>query len=317
MKPKVIVVLGPTASGKSSLGLTLAKRLDGEIVSADSMQIYRKMDIGTAKPSPEEQKAVRHHMIDICDPDETFTLAGFIDCAKRSVGDVIARGKTPILVGGTGLYISALTDNITLSESAHDEEYREKLKKIAEEQGGAALKEMLFKVDPESAKKLHDNDVKRLSRALEIVHETGRTKSEQDVLSRSVESPYSFYQIGLTYADRDVLYDRINRRVGAMFEQGLEKEVRSLVDNALLRPDTTAGQAIGYKEFFPYFAGETTLADVRETICRESRRYAKRQLTWFRRDPRINWTVLETGMTPEKENLITEEVTRFLEREIN
>lgn len=284
MKNKVVAVVGPTASGKSALAVDIAKKYGGEVVSADSMQIYRKMDIGTAKIRDTE--GVPHHLIDIVDPSETYTLSDYLSDADRTVKDILSRGKLPVMAGGTGLYISSFIDNIQLTEAETDEEYREYLKNFARENGAAALYSLLEKTDPESYKTLHVNDEKRIIRALEFFHTTGMTITEHNALSRAVPSPYDFYIIGITFSDRQKLYDRIDRRVDMMIEEGFIEEVESLDFEKLSK---TARQAIGYRQIFGYLAGTMSLEDAVEDIKRESRRYAKRQLTWFRRDKRINW----------------------------
>ena len=294
---KIPVILGPTASGKTAFSLLCAERLGGEIVSADSMQIYRGMNIGTAKPTAEERRGIPHHMMDLVDPTEIFTLADYLVAARSCIRDILARGRLPIVVGGTGLYLSSLMDHVELAEIRHDEKYREDLKQLAEREGNAVLKQMLAEIDPESAEILHDNDRKRIIRALEVYHETGHTMTEQKRLSRQNVGEFSFEPVGLNFFDRAMLYDRIDRRVDRMRESGLEQEVRTLVSAGKLRPDSTAGQAIGYKEFFPYFDGKDSLEAVYERLKQESRRYAKRQLTWFRRDQRISWIVTENGWT--------------------
>ena len=284
MKNKVVAVVGPTASGKSALAIDIAKKYGGEVVSADSMQIYRGMDIGTAKITDTE--GIPHHLIDIVDPSDTYTLSDYLSDADKAVKDILSRGKLPIMAGGTGLYISSFIDNIQLTEAETDEEYREYLKNFARENGAEKLHSLLADIDPESYKTLHVNDEKRVIRALEFFHTTGKTITEHNAESRSIPSPYDFFIIGITFRDRQKLYDRIDRRVDMMIEDGFVEEVKRLDFESLSK---TARQAIGYRQIFAYLDGIITLDDAVEDIKRESRRYAKRQLTWFRRDSRINW----------------------------
>lgn len=284
MKNKVIAVVGPTASGKSALAISIAKKYGGEVVSADSMQIYRKMNIGTAKVTDTE--GIPHHLIDIVDPSETYTLSDYLTDADRTVGEILGRGKLPVMAGGTGLYVSSFIDNIQLTEAQTDEAYREELKAFARENGGAALRELLKDIDYESYVSLHENDEKRIIRALELFHTTGKTITEHNADSRLIPSPYDFYMVGITFRDREKLYDRINLRVDEMMKSGFVDEVAALDFETLSH---TAKQAIGYRQIFSYLRGEVSLEDAVENIKRETRRYAKRQLTWFRRDKRINW----------------------------
>ena len=281
-KISVYAVVGPTASGKSAYAIRLAKELDGEVISGDSMQIYRGMDIGTAKASVAEQQGVPHHLLDVAEITEGFSAGRFMELAKEKIAEIHGRGKTPILCGGTGLYIELLLTGKQLSENTADEKLREELLRFANEQGNEALHARLAELDPKSAETIHPNNVKRVVRALEIALTTGNTKSEADEKSREGENPYAPTIIRLTYGDREALYKKINLRVRRMFEEGLENEVRTLCDRGL-RETPTASQAIGYKEFYPYFDGEITLAQVEEDICRNTRRYAKRQETWFSR----------------------------------
>ncbi len=305
-KKRIVVICGPTGVGKTALSLRLAKKCNGEIISSDSMQIYRGMDIGTAKATKEEQEQIPHHLIDIKDPTESYSLSDYLADANIVAKGITERGKVPFMVGGTGLYISSFVDNIKLVETANqDQEYRDKLKQYAQEQGNAALKELLRNVDPESYEKLSANDTKRIIRALEIYKTTGMTIGEQNKLSRSEPSEYDFIIIGLTCRNRDVLYDRINTRVDRMIEEGFIDEVRNLdLDHC----GNTAKQAIGYKQIHSYLKGESTLEDAVENIKMESRRYAKRQLTWFRKDERINWEYTDECGIDE----ISEKFTTFI-----
>ena len=288
MNDRIIAVAGPTASGKSALALELCKRLGGELVSLDSMQIYKGLDIGTAKPTKAEQAEVRHHMIDICDPREKFSAADFAERAHGVIADIRSRGKRVLLCGGTGLYLDTVLGRLDFGEIESNEKLRRELIAFAEKNGADALYERLVKIDPQAAEKIHKNNVRRVARAIEIYELTGKTKTEHDREAIS-DSPYDSLIIGLDYNDREVLYNRINRRVDLMIDAGLETEVRSLLSEGSLSADSTAGQAIGYKEMLGYIAGEYTLEDAIEKIKLGTRRYAKRQLTWLRRNPEINW----------------------------
>lgn len=281
-KIPVYAVVGPTASGKSAYAIRLAKELDGEVISGDSMQIYRGMDVGTAKASAEEQQGIPHHLLDVAEITEGFSAGRFRELAAEKIAEIHSRGKTPIICGGTGLYIELLLTGKQLSENTADEKLREELLQFANEHGNEALHTRLLELDPKSAENIHPNNVKRVVRALEIALTTGSTKSEADEKSKEGENPYAPTIIRLTYGDRAKLYEKINLRVRRMFEMGLEEEVRALCEKGL-RETPTASQAIGYKEFYPYFDGEIPLAQVEEDICRNTRRYAKRQETWFSR----------------------------------
>lgn len=281
-KIPVYAVVGPTASGKSAYAIRLAKELDGEVISGDSMQIYRGMDVGTAKASAEEQQGIPHHLLDVAEITEGFSAGRFMELAAEKIAEIHSRGKTPIICGGTGLYIELLLTGKQLSENTADEKLREELLQFANEHGNEALHTRLLELDPKSAENIHPNNVKRVVRALEIALTTGSTKSEADEKSKEGENPYAPTIIRLTYGDRAKLYEKINLRVRRMFEMGLEEEVRALCEKGL-RETPTASQAIGYKEFYPYFDGEIPLAQVEEDICRNTRRYAKRQETWFSR----------------------------------
>lgn len=287
MEKKTIYVLaGPTASGKSSIGLALAKEHPFEIISMDSMQIYRRMNIGTAKPTEEELAAVQHHMIDICDPDTPFSCADYVKLADKCVEDIYSRGKLPLFVGGTGLYLDGLVRHNSYEEyekSPSDPAYREKLCEICDREGKEAIYSMLEKLDPESARNIHPNNVKRVMRALEIIHETGKTKSEADAKSRQAEGKYNVRTVILGYPDREILYARINRRVDSMIEDGLVEETKALYEDGLLTNGSTAAAAIGYKELIPYIEGICSLSEAVEILKQSTRRYAKRQVTWFSR----------------------------------
>ena len=288
MQPKLVVITGPTASGKTALGVMLAQRLGGEVVSADSMQIYRGMDIGTAKPTPEEMQGVPHHMIDIADPTENYSVSRYAAEATACVDDILARGKLPIVVGGTGLYIDSLIAGRTFADGTADTALRQELSERYDEIGGAGLLGELRKFDPERAAKLHPADKKRIVRAMEVYILTGKTITQHDAETRAVPPRYDAAKIALTFADRQDLYARIDRRVDIMMQQGLLDEVRALLA-AGIPADCTAMQAIGYKEALSYLDGAATREEAIEEIKLRSRQYAKRQLTWLRRDKDIHW----------------------------
>ena len=281
---KVIVVGGPTASGKTALAVELAKIYGGEVISADSMQIYTDMDIASAKPTAEEQQGIPHHLIGFLKPTESFSVADYVKLCDGCVKDVFDRKKTPIICGGTGLYISSFVDNLTFDDSEQDFQFRDEMRRFAEENGNAALLEKLLSVDPETASTLHENNVGRIIRALEVYHTTGHTISQAKAMSRKNPSPYKFIMIALDFDNRAILHDRINRRVDDMVKRGLVEEARQCFEQPE-RP--TAAQAIGCKELYPYFRGERSLEECIEEIKLRTRQYAKRQMTWFRRDKRI------------------------------
>lgn len=289
-KIPVAAVVGPTASGKSKLAVELALRFGGEVISADSMQIYRGMNIGTAKPTQEEMRGVPHHLIDFAPLSHPFSVADYVALASRTIAEVHARGRLPVIAGGTGLYVRSLLHNITFTENDKDNSLRESLRLKAEREGADALLRELSEFDPESAQRIHPNNLPRVIRAIEIYRTTGMTMTEQLERSRTVPSPYRSCVVGLDYRDRRTLYDRINRRVDVMIEKGLLREAQEI-----LRQDgaQTALQAIGYKELQPYFSGECSLTAAVETIKQETRRYAKRQLTWFRRDGEVHWIMAD------------------------
>ena len=288
-KIPLIVVAGPTASGKTSLGVELAKRLDGEVVSADSMQIYQGMDVASAMPTEDEMQGIPHHMIKFLPQGERYSVAAYCQAANACIADIVSRGKQPILVGGTGLYINSLVDNISFTEEETDLELRSKLNKRLEEEGAEALLQELASVDPESAARLHINDSKRIVRALELYYQTGVTITEQTKLSRQSGSPYNPLIIGLNARDREFLYERINLRVGIMAQNGLVEEAKLCIGSE----KGTAAQAIGHKELMPYFNGEMSLEEALDNLRMQTRRYAKRQLTWLRRDERVNWLYID------------------------
>ena len=286
---KVIVVCGPTASGKTALAVELAKLYDGEVISADSMQIYTDMDVASAKATPEEQQGIPHHLLGFLDPAEAFSVADYVKLCDEKVKDILSRGKTPIICGGTGLYISSFVDNLQFDDSGSDPDFREKMRRIAEEQGAAVLLERLREIDPETAATLHENNVGRVIRALEVHHITGHTISEAKRMSRGVPSPYEFIMLAIEYENREKLHERINLRVDRMMEAGLLDEAKA----CFAQPDRpTAAQAIGCKELYPYFRGEKSLEECVEELKLRTRQYAKRQMTWFRRDERIHKIIL-------------------------
>lgn len=284
---RIICLAGPTASGKTRMSIALAKALDGEVVSCDSMQIYRTMDIGTAKPTAEEMDGVRHHMLDVAEPDEPFSVGKYVEMADACVQDILSRGKTVILAGGTGLYMDSLIAGRSFAPIPATGK-REALERQAEEAGIEPLLARLREIDPESAARLHPSDRRRIIRALEIYQETGVTMTEHDRLTRLVPPRYHPVWLGMTFRDRAELYARIDLRVGQMLEQGLLDEVRALLARGI--PATaTAMQAIGYKELTGALCGEESVDEAVRLICQRSRNYAKRQLTWFRRNSEIFW----------------------------
>lgn len=286
-KIPVIAVAGPTASGKTRLAVELAKKYSAEVVSCDSMQIYRDLRISTAKPTEEEMQGVPHHLIDFLPVCESFSVADYCDKAKKCISEVAARGKNVVLCGGTGLYMQSLLENIDFSGNGADEELRKKLKERSETEGVEVLWNELLSIDPETANTLHPNNVGRVIRALELYYTSGITMSEQKRQSRKNPSEYKYCIICLDFEDRQKLYDRIDLRVDMMLSEGLEAEARMFYE-AAMGADSTARQAIGCKEFIPYFEGRCSFCEAVEAIKRETRRYAKRQLTWFNRMDGIN-----------------------------
>ena len=285
-KKKVIVICGPTASGKTALSIQLAKKIDGEIVSCDSMQIYKEMNIGTAKPTLEEMQGIKHYLIDFVSPDKRYSVAEYKNDAINAIGEIISKGKTPIVVGGTGLYVNSLIYEIEYPSVELDTNYRKKLEEIAEKEGLDRLYEMAMKVDKLAMKKISQNDKKRICRVLEIYHATGKTKTQIEIESRANEPKYDYLVFGISM-DREKLYDRINKRVDIMIEDGLIDEVKKVLNKYDDFP--TAMQGLGYKEVVEYINGDTTKEEMIEKIKMETRRYAKRQLTWFRRYDNITW----------------------------
>ena len=288
MPPKILVIVGPTASGKTRMAVELAQRHNGEVISADSMQIYRTMDIGTAKPTQEEMGGIPHHMIDVADPEEDFSVARYVEMAAQCVDDVLARGKLPIVAGGTGLYIDSLLSGRTFAPFSPDSALRGELERELAEKGGQAMLEALAQVDPEAAKRLHPNDHKRIIRALEVYRSTGKTITQHNRETQAIPPRYNALTIGLAFQDRQAMWRRIDQRVDEMVAAGLEDEVRRLLTSGI-SPKCTAMQAIGYKEFTQALSGEMTWQEAADVVKLRSRQYAKRQLTWFGRNPNTRW----------------------------
>lgn len=291
MKKPLIVILGPTAVGKTGTSIRVALRLNGEIISTDSMQIYKYMNIGTAKPTKEEMKGIKHHMIDVVAPDRDFTVADFQRTARACIKQIQSKGKLPIAVGGTGLYINSLVYNMDFTETVSDPELREELKKLANERGNEHLFKMLERVDSETADRLHPNDVKRVIRALEVYHCSGKPISYYHRQSRKTIISYNPIMIGLRMNRKD-LYRRINERVDKMIEEGLVEEVKVLLAKGYSR-EMNSMLGLGYKEIIAYLEGKCSLEEAVEILKRDTRRFAKRQFTWFRRDDRIFWIDIE------------------------
>ena len=313
MPPKpntLIAVVGPTASGKTALAIALAKELGGEIVSADSMQIYRGMDIATAKPTPEEMAEVPHHLIGFWPPEKPFSVAQYAILAREKIDDILRRGRVPVLCGGTGLYIKAIVDHIQYEEeTGGDAALRERLRRQAQDEGNLAVWRQLQAMDPQTAERIHPNNLGRVIRAIEVMQVSGRSIREQEERSRQAPCPYHVIQIGLRYRNRENLYERIGRRVDAMAEAGLLEEARAVRQQGLT---ATAAQAIGYKELYDWMDGMLPLEEALENLKRSTRRYAKRQLTWFGADARIRWIepdALQAGET------VTEQAMKIIEND--
>lgn len=306
---KLIVVCGPTASGKTALSIGLAKAFSGEVVSADSMQIYRGMDIGTAKPTAAEMEGVPHHMLDVAEPGESYSVSRYAREAAACVDDILRRGKQPIVCGGTGLYIDGLLRGTEYQPCGVDLGLREALEEQWQQAGPAAMMARLAQADPESAARLHINDKRRILRALEVYLATGETITAHNLRTQTVPPRYAAVQLGLCTEPRAILYGRIDRRVDQMLDQGLAQEVRRLQQEGRLAG--TAAQAIGYKEMLDYLAGRVPLEQAAELIRQKSRNYAKRQLTWFRRKQEIRWI---TYNRPEMAGAILQEATEYLQK---
>jgi tRNA dimethylallyltransferase len=290
---KVIVIVGPTGVGKTKLSIELAKKYNGEIINGDSMQVYKEMNIGTAKPDECEMDGIKHHMLDFVDPCSIYTCADYVRDAKKCIAEIVSNGKVPIICGGTGLYLESLIRGGSFEDTDTDPEYRAQLNDLADENGNEYIHNMLAKVDPESADAIHYNNRKRVIRALEIYKCCGVTKSELDKRSRIPKSEFEVLSIGLRFVDRTLLYDRINQRVDIMLEMGLEKETRHLLSRGVFEVNGTAKQAIGYKELLGYINGEMSYQEAVEQLKTATRRYAKRQMTWFSSHGQVNWIDVE------------------------
>ena len=293
----IICIAGPTASGKTALAVELAKELGGEVVSCDSMQVYRSMDIGTAKPTNDEMQGIIHHMLDVADPDEDFSVSRYCEMATPIVDDILSRGKTAIIAGGTGLYMDALMKGNDFAPFPSTGR-REELEARADSEGIEVLMNWLRDIDPEAANKLHLSDRKRIIRALEVYLETGETITAHNKRTQAIPPRYQPLWLGLDFENRADLYDRIDRRVDIMLEQGLIQEIESLLSSGIPKK-CTAMQAIGYKEFLAAMDGQCSIAEAAEAVKKSSRHYAKRQLTWFRRNPQMNWLVRRDSGTDE------------------
>jgi len=303
---KIVCVVGPTASGKTRLGIELCKKLSGEVVSADSMQIYKNMDIGTAKPSIDERDGIPHHLFDIVNADEPYSVSRFIEDADKAISHIAGRGNLPVVVGGTGMYIDSLVRGGGFAE--YDEEYRIYLMKKEPE----VLLEMLREVDPESAERLHIKDVKRICRALEVYHLTGKTIGEHNLMTQQCPARYDAKIIGLTCENRQILYERIEKRVDEMLEMGLVDETKRLLEMGI--PETaTSMQAIGYKEIIPAIKGECGMEEAIASLKQATRRLAKRQMTWFRRNPNIKWFYLDN---PDDFDQVLQDSCNFVKQNI-
>ena len=313
----VLAIVGPTGGGKSALAVALCQHFGGELISCDSMQIYRGMDVGTAKPTKEEQSAVPHHMIDVRDPKEPFSCADYVAMATEIISDCQKRGRLPVICGGTGLYLDALLRGGELSENTTDEGLREALHQRAQTEGNDALWQELNQVDPISAAGIHPNNVKRVIRALEIFRTSGIPKSEWDQRSREGDARYDAFVIGLRYPERERLYQRIDRRVEQMFDMGLVEETRLLQEEGVFAVNQTAAAAIGYKELLPYLAGEEDLQAAKDRLKIATRHYAKRQMTWFGAKPYVHWLdMTENGSEKTFEEIVNNAAELFQNREI-
>lgn len=311
-KIPLLAVVGPTASGKTALAVELALRTGGEVISADSMQIYKGMDIGTAKPTVEEQKGVPHHLLDFLDSSQSYSVAQYVEEARCCIQEIYRRGHLPILAGGTGLYVSSLINHVQFVQEQTAPQMRETLQKRLEQEGVESLLEELRSYDPESAARLHPNNQKRILRAIEIYQTTGITMTEHIRKSRLRPSPYQHCVIGLDYRDRDILYQRIDRRVDQMIKQGLLEEARKVLSSPY---SSTAMGAIGYKELAPWVRGECSLQEAVDHLKQSTRRYAKRQLTWFCREEWVQWIYVDECENFEdivKKSLLTMEIAHIL-----
>ena len=311
-KIPVIAVIGPTASGKTGLAVAIAKKFGGEVVSADSMQIYSELTVGTAKPTEKEMDGIPHHLVGHKSIDEEYSVADYVEEAKKAIEDIVSRGKIPVLCGGTGLYVDSLLSNTEFSEIKSDISIREKYLEFAKTNGNEALFEKLREIDPETALKTHANNLSRVVRALEVYEITGKTMSEHQKDSHPVPSIYDVCYIGTNFSEREKLYSRIEQRIDEMLEEGVEKEARFLFEHD---GTCTAAQAIGYKEFYPFFRGEMSREEAISVLKKETRHYAKRQITWFKRNTNINWIIKDEFLDKQEFfNKAFEIVQNFLEK---
>ena len=313
MKKPLIILTGPTAVGKTKASIALAKAVGGEIISADSMQVYKYMDIGSAKIRPEEMQGVKHYLVDVLEPDEDFHEVKFQQMAKEAMKKIYAKGKIPIIVGGTGFYIQAILNDIDFTENNEDTPYRSELDAIAKEQGNEVLHQMLAEVDPESAQAIHANNVKRVIRALEFYKQTGQKISDHNEKERAKESPYNFCYFVLN-DERDTLYDRIELRIDQMLEEGLIEEVQALKDRGYTR-DMVSMQGLGYKEILDYLNGVCTLEEAIYILKRDTRHFAKRQLTWFRREREVIW--INKNEYQHDEEVILNRILQYIRERMN
>lgn len=303
---KVVVIAGPTATGKTAVSVKLAKDFCGEVISCDSVQIYKHLNIGSAKPSKDEMEGIPHHLMDFLDPFENFSVADFCALAKDEISDILKRGKLPILAGGTGLYISSIVDNISFAENENDNSVRDELYREYEKIGAEEMHKKLKEIDPVAAEEIHPNNIKRVIRAIEIYMQTGKTRTEQNKESKKVKSPYDFILCGLN-CERELLYERINKRVDKMEDAGLFREVKELLDMGLSETNQSM-QGIGYKEVLPYLKGEISKEECLELIKKNSRNYAKRQLTWFKRGDYKWFDCLSVGLYEDIKTYIGERI---------
>ncbi len=304
-KKKIVVICGPTASGKTGLSLLLAQKFNGEIISADSMQVYKKLDIGTAKATAEEQNVAPHHLVDILKPDQPYNVQQFVEMASKAIDDIISRGKLPVIAGGTGLYIESLINGIRFSDQPDNTQIKQELQQQLAEYGAEYMYGILRQIDPDYAQTVHPNNHVRVLRAIEIYRLTGHNMTWQLQNSKPAEKPYDVLLLGLNFEDRQKLYNNINYRVDIMMEEGILPEARYVYDNR--NTFKTCVSAIGYKEFFPYFEGESSLESCIDKLKQASRNYAKRQLTWFNRMRDINWLLIDKENYKDRAVEITKE----------
>lgn len=309
MKKKAIVVVGATASGKTALGVHIAKKFNGEVISADSMQIYKGLNIATAKPTTEEMDGIKHHLIDFVDVKDQYSVSAYCNDTKRVFDEIVEKGKIPVIVGGTGLYIDSFLSNTKFLESGSSENIRKELLSEAENNGIESLYQQLKKIDPVAAENIHPNNVVRVVRALEIYKTTGKTLTEQNQLSHMTESDIDPLYIGINYSDREKLYERINLRVDLMLRNGLLDEAKGFFNQ---NPSKTAFNAIGYKELKPFIDGEASFEVCVDNLKRETRRYAKRQITWFKRNKSINWVYADLLSPDEIKDSVEKLIIEYL-----